>query len=624
MKMSWLNFLSSARIQPLNISGFTPESSSARPHKFIKHCIQIAILCLICLAAGQARAATSCEALAGGGFNLVPGAPTEVISAAMVPALDQMPAYCAVAGYVNPDDNFGLWMPEPAHWNGKYMVRGCGGSCGSVVEKLACHALVRDGYACLITDMGHTSTLLDNVWVADNLQGQLDFGYRSTHVTTVAGRAILTAFYGRGPAESYFMGCSTGGRQAMIEAERFPLDFNGIIAMAPASMAPFSGGLSSVPSIDDLNRGTNGRAILTNRKLPMLHRAVLAACGGQDGTIDGLVADPAACNFSPASLLCKGLDNQDCLTAPQVAAAIRIYKERGQALGSELAWIDTYLHDSDPMPPADPYTSRGDPATEESLINPADPDLHPFKAHGGKLIMVQGWADPSVMPEPTINYYRLATATMGGQAEMERFARLFMVPGMQHCSGGEGAYAIDYVGALNNWVEHGKAPHRLVGAHPRPGVHLDFFSLDLKYLKPSDFAFTRPYFPYPLIAVYSGHGNPDDESSFIAVQPGTKLPSAHLVVSPGAEPPPVQQTPDGRAKALRDAMDQAEQWATSSGFPPSYVVTNIEAAMLINIDADKLSGDDERALLNQVAGEHLSAAEKAALPTVRAQLQRDT
>ncbi len=578
------------------------------------------LLVIICAGLSwPAQAGTDCAKLAGGAFNLLPGAPTEVVSATMVAANGAMPAYCAIEGYVNPTDNFGLWMPEPAHWNHKYIVRGCGGSCGSVAVKLACTSHVRDGFACLITDMGHRSTLIDNVWVADNLPGQVDFGYRATHVTTIAGRAIVKSFYGDDPGASYFMGCSTGGRQAMIEAERFPFDFDGIIAIAPASMAPFSGGTASVPSIDDLNRGADGRAILTNRKIPMLHRAVLAACDAKDGVIDGLIADPATCGFSPANLLCKGDDRQDCLTAPQVAAAQRIYHSRGQALGSELAWLDTYLHDNDPPAPGNPFMSRGDPATEESLINPADPDLHPFQSHGGRLIMVQGWADPSVMPGPTTAYDRLATAAMGGTAQMQAFARLFMVPGMQHCSGGEGAYAINYVGALDTWVKAGKAPDRLVGAHVRPGVKLDFFGIDLPLLKPADFAFTRPYYPYPLVAVYSGHGNPDDAGSFVAMSPDGKLPDPHPVTDPAARP----ARPDDREKSLRGAMDRAEAWATGAGFPPGYVVTTIAAAMLVDIDSDTLPGNDERALLSTIAGGPLSGPQRAAIPVVQAQVEND-
>jgi feruloyl esterase len=451
------------------------------------------------LAAWPACAQTPCGKLVG------------VVSAKTVQASGAVPAYCAVDGVVDPADHFGLWMPEAAQWNGKYIVRGCSGSCGFVAMKPACSAHVRHGYACLTTDMGHQSA------PPDTLQSEVDFGYRATHVTAVAGRAIVSAFYGKEPKYAYFMGCSTGGRQAMIEAERFPRDFDGIIAVAPANMAPFSGGTSMVPTIDDLNRGADGKAILPSRKVPMLHRAVLAACDAKDGVADGLIANPPACLFDLASLLCKGGDREDCLTAPQVAAAQRIYKQRGQALGSELAWIGTHLHDNPPSP-ANPLASRSDPATEESLINPADPDLHPFKAHGGKLIMAQGWADASVTPGPVTDYYRVATATMGGAASLQSFARLFMVPGMQHCSGGEGAYAIDYLGALEEWVEHGHASDRLIGVHPKPGVNPDLFGIDLPLLQPDNIAFSRAYFPYPLIAAYAGHGNPDDARSYVPVR----------------------------------------------------------------------------------------------------------
>jgi feruloyl esterase len=488
--------LKQRRIKSLLLLFFRKEDSSFFEKKEAKKLYVLVML----LAAGPGYAHTLCEKLVG------------VVSARMVPASGYMPAFCAVAGYVAPADNFGLWMPEATHWNGKYIVRGCSGTCGVVAMKPACSAHVRNGYACLTTDMGNQSAS------ADTLQAQVDFGYRATHVTAVAGRAILSAFYGRAPKESYFMGCSTGGRQAMIEAERFPLDFDGIVAVAPANMAPFSGGTSNVPTIYDLNHGPDGKAILTNSKVPMLHRAVLAACDAKDGLADGLIADPPACHFDPASLLCRGGDSQNCLTAPQVAAMQRIYTQRGQALGSELAWIGTHLHDDNPPPPVSLVASRRDPATEESLINPADPDLHPFQAAGGKLIMAHGWADASVMPGPTTDYYRLATATMGGAASMRSFARLFMVPGMWHCSGGEGAYAINYLGALEAWVEHGQAPNKLIGVHPKPGVHPDLFAIDLPLLKPNDIAFSRAYFPYPLIAAYSGHGNPADAENYVPVK----------------------------------------------------------------------------------------------------------
>ena len=179
-----------------------------------------------------------CQSLAGDRFAHLPGAPTVIVKATFRAAADGKVAACLVEGYVNPADNFAMLLPVD-NWNGRYLVRGCGGSCGAVVVELACASHLRDGYACLHADMGHRSTLTDNNWVDNNLQGLVDFGYRATHVTTVAGRAVLRAFYGADARKSYFFACSTGGRQGLIEAQRFPEDFDGIVAIAPASMAPF-------------------------------------------------------------------------------------------------------------------------------------------------------------------------------------------------------------------------------------------------------------------------------------------------------------------------------------------------------------------------------------------------
>ena len=202
-----------------------------------------ALLCALPVAAqaetaAQPTPAERCQSLEGGRFADLAGAPTQIVKATLRPASQGHPAACAVEGYVNPTVNFAILLPID-NWNGRYLVRGCGGSCGVVALDLACLSHVRDGYACLHTDMGHRSTQIDNIWVANNLQGLVDFGYRATHVTTVAGRAILNAFYGSDARFSYFFACSTGGRQGLIEAQRFPEDFDGVVAIAPASMAPF-------------------------------------------------------------------------------------------------------------------------------------------------------------------------------------------------------------------------------------------------------------------------------------------------------------------------------------------------------------------------------------------------
>ena len=446
--------------------------------------------------AAQAAAPASerCANLAGDALMHLPGAATYVVKATLRPAADGKPAVCAVEGYVNPVDNFAILLPVDT-WNGRYVVRGCGGSCGTVAADFACAGHVRDGYACLHSDMGHRSTLIDNNWVEGNLQGLVDFGYRATHVTTVAGRAILRAFYGGDAKHAYFFACSTGGRQGLIEAQRFPEDFDGIVAIAPASMAPFgSRKAATVADIDAFNTGPDGKPILPNRKTLLIHRAAVARCDRDDRIADGIIGDPLHCGFRPASLLCKTADTRECLTAAQVAVVEELYRWRGAMPGSEFNWIGNYLRNatlpgevSTPVP--DLGVGRGDPATIETMVAPNNPDLRPFRDHGGRLILVHGWADHSVMTPPTVDYYETVTRTMGGPAPTRAFARLFMVPGMDHCSGGDGAYAIDYMKAITGWVEGGAAPDALRGIHPVAGAPLDYFGVDVPLLDPKYVAF---------------------------------------------------------------------------------------------------------------------------------------
>lgn len=449
------------------------------------------------------EAAEACRSLQGSRFENLPSAPTHIIRATWRPATAEMGAVCAIDGYVNPVVNFGLLLPAD-QWNGKYLVRGCGGSCGDVVVERACRFHVMDGYACLHTDMGHRSTLVDNNWVAGNLQGLVDFGYRATHVTTVAGKAIAEAFYSARPSRSYFFACSTGGRQGMIEAQRFPQDFDGIVAIAPVNLAPFDSTRDVEASNPDrINSGPDGLPLLPNRKALLVHQAVMARCDGNDGLKDGLVGDPRQCSFDPAELQCKpGASARDCLTPPQVNVVRRFYDELGAQRGSEFNWIGAWLRPaalpgekSEPLPWL--ARGRGDPVVIDTLNNAGNPDLRGFQRRGGKLILVHGWDDQSVMPLPTIDYYELTTKTMGGAAATRSFARLFMVPGMDHCAGGKGAYAINYMKALEDWVERGQAPEALVGVHPLPGSPLDYFGTNLARVDPKWFEFSRAHPAWP-------------------------------------------------------------------------------------------------------------------------------
>ena len=538
-----------------------------------------------------------CEALAGGKFMHLPGAATFITGATLRVASGDQPAACLVEGYVNPSDAFAILLPVK-NWNGRYMVRGCGGSCGKVAIDLSCAHHVRDGFACLQTDMGHHSTLVDNNWVANNLQGLVDFGYRATHVTTVAGRAIIKAFYATDPTRSYFFACSTGGRQALIEAQRFPDDFDGIIAMAPASMAPF--GIRKAATVSDVygfNTEPSGRPILPNRKVLLLHRAVLKDCDSRDGIIDGLISAPLTCQFKPAQLLCKGSDNGNCLTSAQVAVAEKMYGWRGAMPGSELNWIGTLIPNA-PLPGEawesipDLGADRGDPSTIETMVSPNNPDLRPFRDHGGKLILVQGWADTIVMPPPTLDYYQTMTRTMGGRDEAMQFARLFMIPGMEHCSGGDGAWAINYVAALTDWVEAGKAPAKLRGVHPDPAARLDFFASELPEMDPKYVMFARDHYAWP--------------GPSVAVQGAPVLPPA-----PSHKP---------LALALGAAADYAERAGIASGYARRSVINQMLTAMWQVLSSDDGDLARQHQALEQLAAENRSALISEAAIRLQAEL----
>lgn len=519
--------------------------------------------------------AERCGALAGGRFQQLEGAPTWVKTATFVPATDKRQALCAILAYVNPTNNFGMYLPAD-HWNGRFLVRGCGGSCGTVVTELACGLHARDGYACMLTDMGHSSTLVDNNWVDNNLQGLVDFGYRGTHVTTMAGKAIAAAFYGRAATKNYFFACSTGGRQGLIEAERFPEDFDGIVAVAPASMGPFgSHRAASVSDIDAFATKPDGSPVLPNRKAVLVHEAVIRACDGDDGIRDRIIGSPATCRWKPEDMACTGSDIGTCLTPAQVAMLHRMYEWRGAEKGSELNWIGNYIRNApEPgqafQPIFDLGVGRGDPATIESMINPSNPDLRPFKANGGKLILVHGLADYSVMVPPTIDFYETVTRTMGGPAATRDFARLFLIPGMDHCAGGEGASAIDYMAAITRWTETGVPTDKLRGVHVAPGAPLDYFGIDLPNLPRSYYRFERDHFAWPGKSVAIGRD-----------------------VVPAADTRPL-------VAQLGEALAQTERTTASAGMSRQTVLNTMLKAMWQVFSANPANVAEQRAALARV------------------------
>ncbi|HYW26777.1 MAG TPA: tannase/feruloyl esterase family alpha/beta hydrolase [Terriglobales bacterium] len=423
------------------------------------------------------------------------------------------------------------------------MQNGCGGFCGSVGATTfpSCDLQPGGDFAVSATNDGHSAAGFDALWAATDEQIRIDMGSRAVHVVALASKAIIAAFYGTGPRHSYFSGCSDGGREALSEAERFPADFDGIIAGAPANIwGPLNGEFQ--PWLAAINTDASGSTILTPDKLPALHAAALAECDGRDGLVDGQIDDPRACAFDPASIQCPaGTDQPTCLTPAQVRVARGAYSgpvdsrgrhlyPGGEQVGSELAWAgwfvtptgvpsialligDDYLKYS-AFPIGQPASSVQDWTfnvagfdrlrAEGRVFNSTSTDLTRFRARGGKLILWQGWADQAIPPTTSTTYYEALQDRMGGLQQTQQFARLFMAPGVNHCGGGSAPNQFGLVNPIVHWVEQGTPPTRIVASQPGSGGTV---------------VRTRPLFPYPAVARYTGSGSIDDAANFIAVTP---------------------------------------------------------------------------------------------------------
>lgn len=438
----------------------------------------------------------------------------------------QLPAFCRVVATVRPVSGSAIgievWMPDAA-WNGKLESVGNGAFAGFISYPSMADALAA-GYATASTDTGHHGN--SPAFITGHPEQLIDFAYRAIHEMTVAAKAIVAARYTTHLEYSYFNGCSTGGRQALMEAQRYPGDYNGIIAGSSANYTTHM----------ILGQLWVGRAVQQDEasfippsKYPLIHGAVLAACDAADGVKDGVLENPTKCRFDPAVLECKAADSDSCLTAPQVEAARKIYSgaknpKTGEQIfpglepGSELGWgtflaghqpfsyaADTLKYEVFRDPAWNPATVNFDSdvsladKTIGSTMNAVDPNLKPFFARGGKLLMYHGWADPGIPPLNSVNYYRSVLRATGGPSEAGSFIRLFMVPGMGHCTGGDGTDEFDKVGPLDKWVTEGVAPVEIVADHRANGVVIR----------------TRPLCPYPQVAVYKGMGSTDDATSFM-------------------------------------------------------------------------------------------------------------
>ncbi len=443
-------------------------------------------------------------------------------------AFKALPAFCRVAATLKPssdsDIKIEVWLPT-ANWNGKFQAVGNGAFNGTIAYPAMATALGR-GYAASSTDTGHVGGSAS--FALGHPEKIVDFGWRAVHEMTVAAKQVVAAYYERGPRFSYWNGCSAGGRQAMKEAQRFPADFDGIIAGAPG--LDWTGrAAQAVHVASALQREEAAR--LSPAQTGLLHAAVVAACDALDGVKDGIIEDPKRCSFDPGVLLCKG-DGAACLTAPQVKTARLLYSSQanpktkrqiaGLVPGSELGWTDMgwsasaqatgldqfrFIVFQNPKWTIDQFVFDADlvraDEVDDNTINALDANLKPFIDRGGKLIQYHGWSDPQISPGNSVDYYRRVLDTLGGAARAQAAYRLFMAPGMAHCGGGEGPNTFDMVTALEQWVEQGRAPDRIIASRSTNGAVVR----------------TRPLCPYPQVASYTGSGSTDEAGSFVCRAP---------------------------------------------------------------------------------------------------------
>ncbi len=435
-------------------------------------------------------------------------------------------AFCRVAATLAPskdsDIKIEVWMPASG-WNGKFQAVGNGGWSGAIVYPSLARALA-GGYATASTDTGHSGG--SGSFALGHPEKLIDFGYRAVHEMTVQAKAIIAAYYGDGPKFSYWNGCSSGGKQGLKEAQRFPSDYDGIIAGAPANYwTHLMAGTLWITQATHKDEAS----FIPASKYPIVHKAVLEACDALDGVKDGVLEDPRKCHFDPKAIQCQGDDTSNCLTAPQVETARKIYGASknprtgeeifpGLELGSELGWaglggpqpfaipIDhfKYVVFKDPNYDWRTVNFDSDVALADKLdngtINATDPNLKAFVGRGGKLLLYHGWNDQIIAPRNAVNYYQSVLDRMGGAADS---VRLFMVPGMNHCAGGDGTGVFDTVSVIEKWVEQGQAPDRIMASH------LTSRAVDR----------TRPLCAYPMVAQYKGSGSTDEAANFVCKLP---------------------------------------------------------------------------------------------------------
>jgi feruloyl esterase len=432
----------------------------------------------------------------------------------------QLPAHCRVAAALAPTPDshieMELWLPAEG-WNGKFLAVGNGGWAGNTSAMAA--SLARN-YATASNDTGHKGG--SGSFALGHPEKVVDFGYRSMHEMALQSKTIINAFYKRAPQLSYYNGCSTGGRQGLMEAQRYPDDFDAMIVGAPVYnhiRLHASQMARQTEMLKDVSK------ILSKEQMTLLNNAVIAACDAKDGVKDGIISDPESCKFDPATLMCTESNKEHCLTAAQIGTAKKAYGDMktktgqlvypGSSPGFETGWRMPQPGSEPPAIALDTFRYLGHKdanwngmnfdldkdlalAVENTgFIDAINPDLSKFKARGGKLLMYHGWADPGPAPQNTINYYSEVIQKTGSKTD--DWMRLFLLPGVGHCGGGVGPDRADLVTPLEKWRESGTAPSQIVASRTRNG------QIDM----------TRPLCPYPQIAKWNGTGSSDEAKNFV-------------------------------------------------------------------------------------------------------------
>ncbi len=489
----------------------------------------------------------SASAVAAGPFD-VPGPPPPPGAPQRAPVM--MPAFCRVQGTIKPAIKFEVWLPTDT-WNGNFEEVGNGGFAGTIQYGPMVAAL-KAGYATASTDTGHVGGGTE--WAPGHPELVTDYGYRAIHELTVKAKAMIADYEGAQPKLSYFNGCSNGGRQGLMEAQRYPNDYDGILVGSPAN--PWTNFELGDMLWHTMAMLKDAESFIPTEKLAAIDNATASACDELDGVKDGLINDPRKCKFDPSSMICKEGDNPNCLTAKQADTLKTIYAGmpavNGKQVfpatmpGGEKGWAN-FMTKGGPMkttsyalannfftnmvyedPKWDLHTfdyTKGVADTQKKLsatLDATDYNMKPFFAHGGKMIIYHGWSDPVVSPVNTVNQYKLIVAALAGakpgmfdqetaafmtaNQKAEDSLRLFMAPGMSHCGGGDGPSVFDAFTPLTNWVEKKQVPDQIIASH-------------MTNNKPDR---TRPLCPYPMTAQYSGQGSIDDAASFACKVPASK------------------------------------------------------------------------------------------------------